>query len=67
MQPNEKIELDFADVKVITPSWADEFITGIEDTFSNSIEYLNTSNVSVEASLNTVLKGVLRKINIVFF
>lgn len=58
MQPNEKIELDFADVKVLTPSWADEFITGIKDTFSNFIEYLNTSNVSVEASLNTVLKGV---------
>ena len=58
MQLNEKIELDFADVKVLTPSWADEFITGIKDTFSNSVEYLNTSNVSVEASLNTVLKGV---------
>jgi len=58
LQPNEKIELDFADVKVLTPSWADEFITGIKDTFSNPIEYLNTSNVSVEASLNTVLKGV---------
>lgn len=26
LQPNEKIELDFADVKVLTPSWADEFI-----------------------------------------
>ena len=50
LQPNEKIELDFADVKVLTPSWADEFITGIKDTFSNSIEYLNTSNISVEAS-----------------
>ena len=58
LQPNEKIELDFADVKVLTPSWADEFITGIKDTFSNSIEYLNTSNVFVEASLNTVLKVV---------
>lgn len=54
---DEKIELDFAGVKVLTPSWADEFVTGIKKSFSNTIEFLNTDNESVEASLKTVLNG----------
>jgi hypothetical protein len=56
LSPEETIELDFANVKVLTPSWADEFITGIKNTFSNKIEYLNTSNESVAASLKVVIK-----------
>lgn len=56
LNKDEKIKLDFADVKVLTPSWADEFITGLKSTFTNSIEYLNTDNESVEASLKVVLK-----------
>lgn len=56
LSPEETIELDFAYVKVLTPAWADEFITGIKNTFSNKIEYLNTSNESVTASLKVVIK-----------
>ena len=56
LKSDEKIQLDFADVKVLTPSWVDEFITGIKSCFTNSIEYLNTSNESVAASLKVVLK-----------
>ncbi|MCR5614463.1 STAS-like domain-containing protein [Treponema sp.] len=52
---DEEIKLDFSNVKVLTPSWADEFITGIKSNFSNSINYVNTTNESVEASLKTVL------------
>lgn len=55
LQPDDKIELDFADVKVLAPSWADEFITGIKSNFSNRIDYLNTDNESVAASLKIVL------------
>lgn len=50
------ITLDFADVKVLAPSWADEFITGVKEMFSNTIEYINTSNPSVKATLKTVLE-----------
>ena len=53
--PSEAINLDFANVKVLTPSWADEFITGIKSNYKNKILYLNTSNESVSASLKTVL------------
>lgn len=53
---NDEITLDFANVKVLTPSWADEFITGLKSNYSNKIIFINTTNESVDASLKTVLK-----------
>ena len=52
---DEKISLDFADVKVLTPLWADEFISGIKSAHKNLLSFINTSNPSVQASLKTVL------------
>ncbi|MCL2186932.1 MAG: STAS-like domain-containing protein [Treponema sp.] len=52
----DEIVLDFNNVKVLAPSWADEFITGIKSEFSNTINYINTENPSVKASLKTVLE-----------
>ena len=49
------ITLDFANVNVLAPSWADEFISGLKEIYTNTIEYINTSNPSVKASLKTVL------------
>ena len=53
---NDEIILDFNDVKVLAPSWADEFITGIKKEYKNTLQYINTDNPSVKASLNTVLR-----------
>ena len=53
---NDEIILDFNDVKVLAPSWADEFITGIKSEYHNTIQYINTDNPSVKASLNIVLR-----------
>jgi len=52
---NEEITLDFNDIKVLAPSWAEEFINGIKTEYINSIQYINTNNPSVKASLKTVL------------
>lgn len=52
---NESIILDFSGIKVLTPSWVDEFISGINSSYKNRIEYANTANPSVESSLRTVL------------
>ncbi|MDR0822450.1 MAG: STAS-like domain-containing protein [Endomicrobium sp.] len=54
--PNEKeFLLDFVGVDVLTPSWADEFISGIKREFSNAvIKYENTSNESVSATLKII-------------
>ena len=55
IQKTDDIILDFDDVKVLAPSWADEFITGIKSEYTESIQYINTENPSVNASLNVVL------------
>ena len=52
MQKDDEIILDFNDVKVLTPSWADEFISGIKYTYHNKLSVVNTSNESVKASLD---------------
>ena len=55
---NDEIILDFNDVKVLAPSWADEFITGIKTEYKNALQYINTDNPSVKASLNTAEEAV---------
>jgi hypothetical protein len=52
----EEIVLDFNDVKVLAPSWADEFISGIKSEYQNKMQYINTENPSVNASLKIVLQ-----------
>ncbi|MBR4790817.1 MAG: STAS-like domain-containing protein [Treponema sp.] len=52
--PEETITLDFSDVKVLAPSWADEFISNLKSTFPNQIDFLNTENESVKESLKWV-------------
>lgn len=56
LSENDDITLDFENVKVLTPSWADEFITGIKNNYTNKMVYINTTNESVEASLKTINK-----------
>lgn len=50
---DEIIEIDFAGVKVLTPSWADEVITPLAQKFKN-IQLLNTENATVQATLKTL-------------
>ena len=50
---NEPIEIDFSEVKVLTPSWADEMITKIAEKFKN-VKLVNTENATVQATLKTL-------------
>jgi len=51
----KEFTLDFSDVKVLTPSWADEFIGGIKNKFKNAaVKYENTSNPSVSETLKII-------------
>ena len=56
LKKDDGIILDFNEVKVLAPSWADEFITGIKSEYANAIQYINTDNPSVKASLETILQ-----------
>ena len=53
---NEEIEIDFDGVVTFTPSWADEFITPILNTYGNRVKLLRTDNPSVEATLRLLEK-----------
>lgn len=46
-----KIKVDFTDVKTLTPSWADEFITKLVDRFGNRVVLELSDNPSVKATL----------------
>jgi len=52
---DEPIILDFKDIKVLAPSWADEFISGIKALYSNRLEASNVDSPAVKASLDMVL------------
>jgi hypothetical protein len=53
LKEDEPIEIDFSEVKVLTPSWADEMITKIAEKFKN-VKLLNTENATVQATLKTL-------------
>lgn len=53
---NEEIIVDFDGVVVLTPSWADEFLTPLNNRFPNRIKLSNTENPSVTATLSTLAK-----------
>ena len=48
----EEIIVDFSGVLVLTPSWADEFLTPLRSQFKKSVKLINTNNPSIKATLN---------------
>lgn len=53
-KPDEKIEVDFSGVQVLTPSWADEFISSLKKEYPNDVILLPSENASVKMSLDFV-------------
>lgn len=53
---NEEVVVDFADVIVLTPSWADEFLTPLRERFGDRVKLHNTVNPSVTATLAILAK-----------
>jgi len=49
---DEQIVIDFEEVVTFTPSWADEFITKLDEQFGNRVILINTNNPSVKATLD---------------
>jgi len=56
VQNNEKIEVDFDGVFVFSPSWGDEFLTPLINTYGERMVLRNTSNSSVQATLDILEK-----------
>lgn len=51
---NEKIEIDFSGVAVLTPSWADEFITPLKKGYGERVVFLQNNNSSIRATLEII-------------
>jgi len=45
---------DFDGIKVLAPSWADEFVSGLKKEYTNDVQCINTENPSVKASLEII-------------
>jgi hypothetical protein len=54
--PDEEIIVDFEGVIVLTPSWADEFLSPLYNKFKDKVELQNTDNPSVTATLAILAK-----------
>jgi hypothetical protein len=54
IKADETIILDFDGIKVLAPSWADEFVSRTKSEYANVVQYINTENPSVQASLKTI-------------
>jgi len=48
---DEAVIVDFDKVMVLTPSWADEFLTPLVEKYKKRVELVNTSNSSVIETL----------------
>lgn len=55
LKPNEKIELDFTGVLSMGPSWLDEFLNLLQDTYgAKRVICLSSDNPSVNQSLKVI-------------
>jgi hypothetical protein len=54
IKTDEIIEVDFSGIKVLTPSWADEFLAALAREFPGQVVLLPSDNASVKASLEFV-------------
>lgn len=55
----EVIELDFSKVRVLAPSWADEFVTGLRQEFgTDRIKIIEGENASVKMTFAVLRESV---------
>lgn len=50
----EKIEIDFDGVSVLSPSWADEFITPLKKKYPGQVVLLSNNNPTIKATLEII-------------
>lgn len=48
LPPHEAIELDFSNVLVLTPSWADEFVRVLREQYKDRLKIIEGNNASVQ-------------------
>ena len=54
----ELIEIDFSKVLVLTPSWADEFVSVLREQYGVRVKLLPEGNASVRLTLEAIQESV---------
>jgi hypothetical protein len=60
IKEGEVVLVDFSNVNVLSPSWADEFLTPLLDRFGNNLKLIPSQNSSVKLTVQTV-EEILKK------
>ncbi len=63
IKENENIEIDFDGILTFSPSWGDEFLTPLLNTYGEKLTLKNTGNPSVQATLEILQKIVGKNFN----
>jgi len=61
VKEGETIEVDFVGVLTFSPSWGDEFLTPLLNTYGDRLILKNTSNLSVMATLEILEQSTNKK------
>lgn len=64
VKENENVEIDFSGVLTFSPSWGDEFLTPLLNTYGERLILKNTSNPSVVATLDMLQTTLGKKFNV---
>lgn len=63
VKENEVVEIDFKGVLTFSPSWGDEFLTLLLNTYGDRLVLKNTNNPSVLATLDILQTTLNKKFN----
>lgn len=51
---NESLDLDFAGVEIVAPSWLDEVYSGLKSILGDRVNILVTTNTTLEKSMEVL-------------
>ena len=54
LPPTERIEIDFSELDVLTPSWGEEFFAALRSAYGDRVDLLPSDNPSVKLTLETI-------------
>jgi len=57
----DTIEIDFNGVLTFSPSWGDEFLTPLLESYGEKLVLKNTQNLSVQATIEILEKSIRKK------
>ena len=64
VKQDENIDVDFDGVLTFSPSWGDEFLTPLLNTYGERLTLKNTSNPSVKATLEILQTTIGKQLKI---